>query len=462
MPPLIHRLPATATPLAVARALQRRPGFVWLDSSRPGEPYGRHSYVACDPFLTLTSKGDRITLNGLRNETFTGEPFAVLGELLGEYHTPKVAGLPEGPSCGAAIGYLAYDLGWHLEQLPLTTEDDIAAPDLALGFYDLVYGYSHETGAAWVASTGQASDAQTRLRDFLSWLDAEPLPREAGPASDGSLTRNFTKPQYLQALRAVKEYIAAGDIYQANLTQRFDTNLRVSPWELYLRLREINPAPFAAYLDLGGARIASSSPERFLKLAGRQVETRPIKGTRPRGATRAQDVALGEELLASLKDNAELLMIVDLERNDLGRACRVGSVRVPELAVLESYQTVHHLVATVLGELDEKTSVVDLLQATFPGGSITGAPKIRSMEIIDELEPTRRSVYTGAIGYLGFDGDLDLNIAIRTIICHHGKAYFQVGGGIVADSDPEAEYQETLDKGRALARALDLAPETFV
>jgi para-aminobenzoate synthetase component 1 len=313
-----------------------------------------------------------------------------------------------------------------------------------------------------VCSTGQGGDAQERLAQWLAWVEQEPAARETGAASDGVLHRNFTKPEYLAALKAVKEYIAAGDIYQANLTQRFETNLQVSPWELYLRLREANPAPFAAYVDLGGAQMASSSPERFLKLTGREVETRPIKGTRPRGRTPEEDAALGQELLASIKDNAELLMIVDLERNDLGRACKIGSIRVPELAVLESYETVHHLVATVLGELDPETSVVDLLEATFPGGSITGAPKIRSMEIIDELEPTRRSVYTGAIGYIGFDGNMDLNIAIRTIICNRGKAYFQVGGGIIADSDAEAEYQETLDKGRALARALDIAPETFI
>lgn len=459
MAPLIHHLPSHLTPVAVASAAQRQSGFVWLDSALAGGPYGRYSFIACNPFLSLLAKDEEITLQGARNETLTGNPFDVLAELMEQYRLPREAQVR---LAGGAIGYLAYDLGWRLETLPQTTLDDIAAPDLAFGFYDLIYGYDHETSQAWVCSTGQGGDPQQRLQEWLGWVQEPPLSREEGPASDGSLDRNFSKPEYLAALAAVKEYIAAGDIYQANLTQRFATNLRVYPWELYLRLRDLNPAPFAAYLDLGGIQIASSSPERFLKVTDRLVETRPIKGTRPRGATPDEDAALGHELLTSIKDNAELLMIVDLERNDLGRGCKVGSVRVPELAVLESYETVHHLVATVLGELDAGDSVVDLLKATFPGGSITGAPKIRSMEIIDELEPTSRSVYTGAIGYLGFDGDADLNIVIRTIICRGGKAYFQVGGGIVADSDPESEYQETLDKGRALARALDIAPETFV
>lgn len=459
MPPLIHHLPPHLTPVAVASALQRQPGFVWLDSARAGGAYGRYSFIGCNPFLAMLAKDERIALRGARNEELTGNPFDVLADLMGQYRLPREAPVP---LAGGALGYFGYDLGWRLEHLPQTTQDDIAAPDLALGFYDLIYGYDHDAGQGWVCSTEQGGDAQERLQEWLDWAREAPQPREDGPASDGTLDRNFSKPEYLAALAAVKEYIAAGDIYQANLTQRFATNLRVYPWELYLRLRDLNPAPFAAYLDLGGIQIACSSPERFLKLTDRLVETRPIKGTRPRGATPAEDAALGQELLASIKDNAELLMIVDLERNDLGRACAVGSVRVPELAVLESYQTVHHLVATVLGRLPPDDSVVDLLRATFPGGSITGAPKIRSMEIIDELEPTSRSVYTGAIGYLSFDGDADLNIVIRSIICGGGKAYFQVGGGIVADSDPEAEYQETLDKGRALARALDIAPETFV
>jgi para-aminobenzoate synthetase component 1 len=233
----------------------------------------------------------------------------------------------------------------------------------------------------------------------------------------------------------------------------------LAPYELYRRLREINPAPFAGFLNFDGVAVVSASPERFLQVCGDRVETRPIKGTRPRGGDPASDEARAQELLGSAKDQAEHVMIVDLERNDLGRVCRFGTVRVSELAALEKYATVFHLASTVEGRLRPGTEVVDLLKATFPGGSITGAPKVRAMEIIDEIEPTRRSVYTGSMGYLGFDGNIDLNIVIRTILVKERKAYFQVGGAVVYDSDPEAEYVETLDKAQALVRALSMVPE---
>jgi aminodeoxychorismate synthase component I len=257
----------------------------------------------------------------------------------------------------------------------------------------------------------------------------------------------------------VLEYIAAGDIYQVNLSQRFSAPYGGEAMALYERLRRQSPAPFAAYLDLGEAVVLSASPERFLRVAGRELETRPIKGTRPRGGTPEEDRRLAAELLASPKDRAELVMIVDLERNDLGRVSEYGSVHVPELVRLEAHPTVFHLVATVRGRLRPELSAVDALRACFPGGSITGAPKIRAMQIIEELEPTHRGFYTGAIGYLGWDGCADLNIAIRTIVLIDRHAHFQVGGGIVADSDPCAEYEETLHKGRALMRALGVSQE---
>jgi para-aminobenzoate synthetase component 1 len=260
----------------------------------------------------------------------------------------------------------------------------------------------------------------------------------------------------------VREYIRAGDIFQVNLSQRFEADLSIPPYELYQRLRKINPAPFASYLDFDGVSVVGASPERFLKVQGDWVETRPIKGTRPRGKSAAEDRALADELLASIKDRAENVMIVDLERNDLGRVCRYGTVRVTELAILETYPTVFHLTSTVKGRLCEDKDRIDLLKATFPGGSITGAPKVRAMEIIDELEPTRRSVYTGSIGYLSFSGEMDLNIVIRTFLVKGGRAYFQVGGGIVYDSEPEAEYVETLDKAKALIQALKLSPQVVV
>jgi para-aminobenzoate synthetase component 1 len=276
------------------------------------------------------------------------------------------------------------------------------------------------------------------------------------------LRSNFSHRRYLAAVEAAREYICAGDIFQVNLSQRFEADLNIPPYELYRRLRRINPAPFASYLEFDGVSVVGASPERFLRVRGDWVETRPVKGTRPRGRTPAEDRALAEELMSSLKDRAENVMIVDLERNDIGRVCRYGTVKVTELAVLETYPTVFHLTSTVRGRLSAGKNRIDLLKATFPGGSITGAPKVRAMEIIDELEPTRRSVYTGSVGYLSFSGEMDSNIVIRTFLVKDGKAYFQVGGGIVYDSEPEAEYVETLDKARALVQALTLSPEVAV
>jgi para-aminobenzoate synthetase component 1 len=272
------------------------------------------------------------------------------------------------------------------------------------------------------------------------------------------LKANFSHEGYLKAVATAREYICAGDIFQVNLSQRLEVDINTTPYELYKRLRKINPAPFANYFNFDGISIVGASPERFLKVRGDWVETRPIKGTKPRGKNPEEDKALAESLLKSVKDRAENIMIVDLERNDIGRVCRYGTVKVTELAILETYPTVFHLTSTVVGQLSGGKNRIDLLKATFPGGSITGAPKVRAMEIIDELEPTRRSVYTGSLGYLSFSGDMDLDIVIRTIIVKDGRAYFQVGGAIVYDSQPEAEYIETLDKGKALIQALNLSP----
>ncbi len=286
--------------------------------------------------------------------------------------------------------------------------------------------------------------------------------RNDGQSKEIRLRSNFTPEEYKRAVNKVREYIAAGDVFQVNLSQRFEADLEIPPFELYKRLRTVNPAPFASYLNLPGVAIVGASPERFLKVRSDLVETRPIKGTRPRGGDCIEDERLAYELIHSNKDRAENVMIVDLERNDLGRVCHYGTVKVTELAILETFPTVFHLTSTVIGRLRRGKSNIDLLKATFPGGSITGAPKVRAMEIIDELEPTKRSVYTGSIGYLGFNEDMDINIVIRTFLIKEGKAYFQVGGGIIYDSEPEAEYIETLDKARALIRALQLAPEVVV
>ena len=377
---------------------------VWLDTAA-GQGL---SLLAADPYRVIRAKGRQveiITSTGTRH--LDANPFDALNAELAQSH-------------GTAIGYFGYDLKNFVEELPAKAVDDLGLPDLWFGFYDALVMVESETDISPSAS----------------------MPATGYPS-------NFTRESYLQAVRRAKEYIAAGDIYQVNLSQRFQCPVDAPAPAVYLALRAANPAPYCAYLDIGDAQILSSSPECFLKLEGRQVITRPIKGTRPRAVDPA-------ELLASPKDNAELLMITDLERNDLGRVCEFGSVHVPELVRVESFATVHHLVATVAGMLRREVSHVDCVRACFPGGSITGAPKIRAMEIIDELEPHARGIYTGAIGYFGADGRSHFNIAIRTAVYQPGgRLTFQAGGGIVADSDPDAEYDETLAKAQGIFNALN-------
>jgi para-aminobenzoate synthetase component 1 len=363
------------------------------------------------------------------------------------------------PFLGGAVGMLSYDLGRLLERMPAIARDDLRLPDLRMAWYDVVFAF--RDGQGWVASSGlpfppdaRAAVAQQRLEEALAWADA-PAPAVAPFRAVGPWRSTFTRAEYLAAIATIQAHIAAGDLYQANLSQRFEVPVAGDAADLYLRLRAANPAPFGAFLRYPDATLVSVSPERFLELRDGRVETRPIKGTRPRGRTPDADAALADELTASPKDRAEHLMIVDLERNDLGRVCRTGSVRVPERFRLEPHPTVWHLVSTVEGELREGLDAVDLIRATFPGGSITGAPKLRAMEILEGIEPTRRGPYTGSIGYWGLDGHLDLSIVIRTAIVQGDRATVQVGGGIVADSDGDAEYQETLDKAAALVRAID-------
>ena len=470
--PLVEEV---ATPLTAHRAfelLKDKPFSFFLDSGMDAQRLGRYSFIGSDPFLVMRSRGSEITLVSPDGEkTLTGNPFDVLGELLREYRLD--GNLTDLPFVGGAVGYLSYDLCHFIEKLPSSAVDDLVLPECYLAFYDAVAAFDHLEGRAYIASTGfpemgggRLARAESRLEELHHLLAKEPTPadsieiysdlREERPVS---LRSNFTHEGYVEAVQAVREYIMAGDIFQANLSQRFEADMPLPPYELYRRLRRINPAPFASYLNLDGVTVVSASPERFLRVRGDLVETRPIKGTRPRGSDPASDRALARELVDSVKDRAEHVMIVDLERNDLGRVCRYGTVRVSELMALERYATVYHLTSTVEGRLRPDKGVIDLLKATFPGGSITGAPKVRAMEIIDELEPTRRSVYTGDIGYFSFDGGLDINIVIRTILVKEGKAYFQVGGAVVYDSDPEGEYIETLDKAKALVHALSMVPE---
>ena len=418
-----ERLPS----LGALRRICGQPYAFWLDSALADERLGRTSFWGAEPFLILRSWGRSIEL-WTRGGThrFSGNPLETLRQLLRQSRR-------DGAS-GGAVGYLAYELKRFGENLPQRAVDDLGLPESYLCFYETIARFDPRPLA----------------------VGASAMPRHS--PLDGALAppSNFTLEGYKRAVQRVRDYIFAGDIYQVNLSQRFQLPLVGSPFDGYLRLRSDNPAPFAAYLNLPEVQVLSASPERFLRFdpISRRVQTRPIKGTRPRGRTAEEDAALAKELLASEKDRAENVMIVDLERNDLGRVAEIGSVRVTELFCQETLPTVFHLTSTVEAVLREDLDVVDLLLATFPGGSITGAPKIRAMEIIDELEPTARSVYTGSVGYVGFDGSLDLNIAIRTILVKDGVAYFQAGGGIVADSEPEMEYQETLHKARALCRAL--------
>lgn len=448
-----ERLAVDLSPAEAAPRLLHLPGLVLLDSSRPGGDAGRYSYLTADPFLTLRSRGRRVQLTeGGVTRVVDGDPWALLQELLRQYRRESIPDLP--PFQGGAAGYFAYDLGRHLERLPATAADDLQLPELYVGFYDWVLAHDHETGQSWLLTTGlptaSSTAAHLRLEQIRELLLSSAPPSRHGQDASSPVFRSETgKGAHLDAVARVKEYIAAGDIYQVNLSHRLAGDWAGDAWELYEKVREQSPVPYGAFLSFEGVSILSGSPERFLRLDEGRVETRPIKGTRPRGLTPEQDEALAADLLASEKDRSENLMIVDLLRNDLGKVCRVGSVHVPRLFALEGYSNVWQLVSTVAGEMTQGLDAVDLLRACFPGGSITGCPKIRSMEIIEELEPMRRGIYCGAIGYLGFSGCMDTSIVIRTLVLTGGRAYLQVGGGIVADSDPVAEYEETLAKARA-------------
>jgi para-aminobenzoate synthetase component 1 len=473
--PLIEEISIPLSPTDVFALFHHEPHSAFLDSGMDPQRLGRYSFIGIDPFLVTRSRGNEITLLwGNNQKVEQGNPFDVMGRLLEIY---KLDSCPTPiPFLGGAIGYFSYDLCHFIERLPSTAIDDLQFPESYFAFYDTILAFGNQENKAYIVSTGfpeveegqRLKRARLRLEEMKVKLYSPPAPKltknqqNIKESTEAVLKSNFTPEDYVKAVAKAREYIIAGDIFQVNLSQRFETDLTVPPYELYQRLRQINPAPFASYLNFDGITVLSASPERFLKVNGDQVETRPIKGTRPRGKDPSQDALLAQELLDSIKDRAENVMIVDLERNDIGRVCQYGSVKVTELAILETFPTVFHLTSTVVGKLRQGVNRIDLLKATFPGGSITGAPKVRAMEIIDELEPTRRSVYTGAIGYLSFGSNLDLNIVIRTFLIKGNKAYFQLGGAIVYDSEPEAEYQETLVKGKALVQALRLAPKVAV
>ncbi|WP_422930806.1 aminodeoxychorismate synthase component I [Singulisphaera sp. PoT] len=425
---------------------------------------GRWSFYAAEPRLVFEATDDRWAIRSAK-ERSEGEQGALeaLGRLINRFGLSNSLGeeptSDAPPFTGGLVGYYGYDLAPNLERLPRRNPRDSALPDIRFALYDNVIVVDHvgHTTELWTHDfLHEGSDAQAnRSRPWMDRLECLNVDSSRPVSELGPVEGDISRDAYLASVEKALEYIAAGDIFQVNLSQRFTTRGKPVPFDLYLRLRKQSPAPFAAFLQWNDLAIVSASPEWFYQTRGDLLITRPIKGTRPRGATEREDAQFANELLTSPKDRAELTMIVDLERNDLGRVCRFGSVRVIDALCIESFAQVHHLVATVEGQLREDVGAIDIARALFPGGSITGAPKIRAMEIIDELEPTRRSLYTGAIGYYGLGGASGFNIAIRTMLVEGDRVSYQVGGGIVADSDPQAEYLETLAKGRGIRAVLE-------
>jgi para-aminobenzoate synthetase component 1 len=394
------------------------------------------------------------------------DPFSKLRKLLEQY---KIS-VPRGslPFLTGAVGYLAYDLGFLLEKkLKKRRVDDLGIPDCFFGFYNTIIIADNFKKILYIFSVGfpeksyhlGKSLCESNLKKIYNLLSMAQVYKTGGKEhkhknNQPELKSNFSRRNYLSAVNKAKQYIREGDIYQVNLSQRFESRTNLNVFQIYKRLRQISPSYFGAYLDTGDFQILSSSPERFLSLEGDKVITRPMKGTRARGENKNEDAIFRKDLINSAKDKAELTMIVDLERNDLGKVCNYGSVKVNSLRELEIYNTVYQTTSMIEGRLYKNKDRIDLLSACFPGGSITGCPKIRAMEIIEELEPGRRSIYTGSLGYLSFSGDMDFNILIRTILKKQKTLYFGVGGGIVADSEPEAEYEETLVKARGMLNAI--------
>ncbi|MFB3945489.1 aminodeoxychorismate synthase component I [Aeromonas veronii bv. sobria] len=414
-----------------------------LESAGPLGTDNGFDIITADPLATLETRGEVTTLRiGANISKHHEDPLALLAhtqqQLLGELdlcatHLPFI---------GGALGLFGYDLGRRFERLPVQAAADIAVPDMAVGIYDWALLRNVATGDWQLVHWGDKAGLANRL----AWLEQQQAKPAPSFALQGSWQSNMSRAEYGEKFARIQEYLAAGDCYQINLTQRFSAPYQGDEWQAYCLLATANKAPFSAFIRLPESALLSLSPERFLLLDGRHIETKPIKGTRPRHPDPAIDRQVAQELAQADKDRSENLMIVDLLRNDIGRVSRPGSVSVPHLFAVESFPAVHHLVSTIHGELDARWQGVDLLRACFPGGSITGAPKIRAMEIIEELEPQRRNAYCGSIGYLSQHGRMDTSICIRTLIAEAGRLHCWAGGGIIADSDADSEYQETYDK----------------
>ncbi len=427
------------------------PWAVFLDSGSHDLAQSRYDIIAAEPHITLVTRGNLTEVRGAETELSREDPLALLRRHL----EPDGSAGCELPFCGGALGYFAYDLGRRFEQLPTHARAEEKMPEMAVGIYDWAVVVDHLERRSWLVAQGRDPETDWKWNRLVAQFSAPPAERARQPFRiTGPLASNLTRESYARRFRRVIDFIHAGDCYQINLAQRFSAPATGDPWGAYQALRIVNPAPYSAYLRTPYGSVLSSSPERFLKVRDGAVETKPIKGTRPRAGHPRLDSERIAELQSSSKDRAENVMIVDLLRNDLSKNCETGSVKVPRLFEVESFATVHHLVSTVTGTLRADRDALDLLRGCFPGGSITGAPKHRAMQIIEELEPQRRGVYCGAIGYIGCDGNMDLNIAIRTLVYSGGSVRFWAGGGIVADSQLDEEYQETFDKAAALLKLL--------
>jgi len=437
------------------------PSFL-LESQRGSTKTSRYSFIGIYPEKIIVSKKKETTVfcNG-NIESYKGNPLEIIRQYIRKRRIENINGLP--PFIGGAVGYFGYNIVNLFEEIPNSTHDDLKLPDIVLMIADVTVVFDHSDKRTWIIAV--PDEHGQNIHDYNDRIESiEQRIKKGGDiiyrgryGLKMKIVSNLTKKEYVEIVKQCKEYISAGDIFQANLSQRLSTSVKgVDPLMIYRILREVNPSPFAAFIDTGDMQIVSASPERLVRLKNGLVETRPIAGTRPRGKDNIENGMLREELLNNAKERAEHIMLVDLERNDLGRVCRYGSIMVDEFMNLESYSHVTHIVSNIKGELEPGRDAIDLLKAVFPGGTITGVPKIRCMEIIDELEPTARGPYTGSIGYISYTGDMDLNIIIRTFIIKDGWAHVQVGAGIVADSDPEKEYQETLYKAEALLKTLEI------
>ena len=452
---LVADIPYTQDSSVLFDRFADEPWSIFLDSNQPNAIHGRYDIISSRPKVRISSKNNKNNIDSWSESlSVPGDPFSVLKEYLKQNKT--IDNELKLPFIGGAIGYFSYDLGRSLEKIPISSENDLDLPDLKVGIYTWAIIVDHKIKKSVLV--GDKNDLRTRREwnDLIRFVtDKNSLKKRQKFNVLSEVTSNMSKADYSDSFAKIKSYIREGDCYQVNLAQRFNATVQGNPWEAYQMLRRINPSPFSAYLNYQDFQILSNSPERFLSVHDQMVQTKPIKGTRPRSENNEIDDALMRELINSKKDQAENVMIVDLLRNDISKNCELGSVKVPKLFDIESYPNVHHMVSTITGKLRDNRSAIDLLRGSFPGGSITGAPKVRSMQIIEELEPHRRGIYCGSIGYISNDGNMDTNIAIRTILHKNQKMYFYAGGGIVYDSDAEAEYQETFDKAAAMMKVLD-------